>query len=128
MQYGKPVYALYIKSAEWRKKREAKLKSVGKRCENIRCRSEFNLECHHKTYVRLGREKLRDLQILCTVCHMEDHDQRPFRAKFYQIVTTAEELLASGITPVAEADHQRNGKLNAPTGGMQHKEQASPIG
>ena len=84
-RYKKRIdYAIYMRSAKWRKKREAKLKSVSHRCQNIRCKSPLNLEAHHLTYERLGREKLSDLKILCFVCHMETHGNLPFPSKFYK--------------------------------------------
>jgi hypothetical protein len=29
---------------------------------------------HHLTYVRLGREKMKDLRILCKGCHANEHE------------------------------------------------------
>lgn len=77
------TYDSYMRSKAWKQKRAAKLKSVGHRCENITCRSPLNLECHHKTYDRLGREKMSDLRVLCFNCHMDAHDNLPFPKRFY---------------------------------------------
>lgn len=32
-------------------------------------------EVHHRTYVRLGRERLEDLEPLCAACHAKQHDR-----------------------------------------------------
>lgn len=87
IQNGRPIYALYIKSPEWKRKRTKKLRIVGARCQNITCRSRFNLQVHHLTYDRLGREKMSDLKVLCRACHMDAHDKLPFPAKFYRTET-----------------------------------------
>lgn len=62
-----PAYCKYLQSFTWHFKRWLRLNYAGHKCEN--CGSKRNLECHHLTYIRLYREKLSDLQILCDVCH-----------------------------------------------------------
>lgn len=37
------------------------------------CQSRFRLQVHHKTYARLGKERLEDLQVLCFNCHKLIH-------------------------------------------------------
>ena len=34
------------------------------------------LELHHKTYERLGRERIDDLELLCSSCHKEADRER----------------------------------------------------
>jgi hypothetical protein len=46
----------------------------GKKCE--RCPSTCDLELHHLTYERFGREQPSDLQILCPVCHDRADQER----------------------------------------------------
>lgn len=60
-------YELYLKSEKWKRIRIRKFKQVGRKCE--KCGSKKGLQCHHLNYERLGKEKLNDLQILCTDCH-----------------------------------------------------------
>lgn len=65
-------YVSYINSTEWRLKREEALEIHGRKCN--RCNRTRNLQCHHKTYRRLGRENARtDLEILCLDCHECEH-------------------------------------------------------
>jgi 5-methylcytosine-specific restriction endonuclease McrA len=60
--------AAYMKTTKWKKKRKAKLDQVGRRCE--RCGSVTGrIDVHHKTYERLGNERLEDLIVLCVRCH-----------------------------------------------------------
>lgn len=70
-------YNRYIHSDKWKAKREAAFEKYGRKCS--RCSSEHELEVHHKTYKRLGNEKLGDLQILCKTCHKNHHVRK--RAK-----------------------------------------------
>lgn len=64
-------YGRYLQTAEWRQRRDAKLRSVRWQCE--RCPARRNLQVHHKTYERLGREWLTDLEVLCRDCHEGEH-------------------------------------------------------
>lgn len=62
------VYRAHLKSAKWRKLRKAKLDASHGQCE--RCGSwHGRREVHHKTYERLGDERIEDLLVLCTDCH-----------------------------------------------------------
>jgi len=64
-------YKSYLKSNKWKKLRETKLKLAGYKCE--KCGSTDNLHLHHKTYKRLYKEHLKDLIVLCEICHKEEH-------------------------------------------------------
>ena len=67
----KSEYEKYLKSAHWLKTRKAKLASCNYRCE--KCSGSCKLEVHHRTYANLGAERLKDLQVLCEVCHKWVH-------------------------------------------------------
>jgi 5-methylcytosine-specific restriction endonuclease McrA len=67
-------YAKHIKSARWRNMKRDIGRLRGNRCE--RCRSTFQLQLHHKTYERLGRESPSDLELLCTACHTKADKER----------------------------------------------------
>lgn len=68
-------YPAYIKSYQWRKKREYALKTLGVKCQ--RCGTQENpLEVHHKHYKTLYHEKLEDVAVLCGGCHKIVHEQR----------------------------------------------------
>lgn len=65
-------YNAHIKSARWKNMNLCRLR--GGRCE--RCPSTLGLELHHKTYERLGRELMSDLEILCSSCHAKADKER----------------------------------------------------
>ena len=64
-------YKRYLRSEEWRKKREQVFNAYGKICSV--CGSVNNLHVHHKTYERIGKERISDLQVLCSFHHAEIH-------------------------------------------------------
>ena len=41
-------------------------------CENAGCTNEAT-DVHHRTYERIGKERLDDLQALCGKCHKQQH-------------------------------------------------------
>jgi 5-methylcytosine-specific restriction endonuclease McrA len=69
------TYSEYLRSDRWAAKRSAALKHHGHRCGI--CGSVRSLEVHHLTYKRLGREKMKDLQVLCCDCHRIRHEDKP---------------------------------------------------
>jgi 5-methylcytosine-specific restriction endonuclease McrA len=60
-------YHAYLLSPEWKAKRDACIRDAGGRCQV--CNSRYRLNCHHRTYERIGRELPEDLVVLCEVCH-----------------------------------------------------------
>src|SRR3990167_3094341 len=71
------VYADYIASPEWRARKKKLWRGTNlHRYPFCRCclRSTKKLELHHKTYVRLGREKMSDLIPVCRDCHGRIHE------------------------------------------------------
>ena len=60
-------YQTYLASREWALKREAVRERSGNRCE--RCWTRRMDAVHHKTYERVGNERLEDLQAICDPCH-----------------------------------------------------------
>ena len=70
-----PDYQQYLKSARWKAVRLWMLDYCDNTCE--KCGAHKNLEVHHKTYERLGSEKMPDdLQVLCNECHEGLHERR----------------------------------------------------
>lgn len=66
----KEKYQDYIASPQWKRLRDAKIKSVGGVCE--RCgisKWSERLEVHHLHYRTFKKESLSDLQALCHKCH-----------------------------------------------------------
>jgi len=74
-------YHAYLRSPQWREKREAVLKRCGNKCEDCQEERRFNefvrparaVEVHHLTYERIGRERLSDLIGVCGRHHDYRH-------------------------------------------------------
>jgi 5-methylcytosine-specific restriction endonuclease McrA len=66
-------YFKYINSPRWYYKRKEALEFHGKKCKL--CGSTQNLDVHHLTYERFGKEFMADLMILCRPCHNEEHSK-----------------------------------------------------
>jgi len=60
-------YQEYLKSEQWQIKRSVALQQAEFMCEH--CGDTSKLEVHHKTYERLYKERLADLEVLCSRCH-----------------------------------------------------------
>lgn len=65
-------YHAYLRSPEWKAKRDAQVETAGGRCQV--CNSTKQLNCHHRTYERIGNEIPDDLFVLCADCHQIFHD------------------------------------------------------
>lgn len=74
-QLTKMPLADYLKTREWKVKRNRALIQAGTRCQV--CASTHPLEVHHRTYERLGIELLSDLVVLCRSCHRHYHGILP---------------------------------------------------
>jgi hypothetical protein len=68
----RPDYVAYMNSGEWARKRAQAFAFHGRKCSV--CGSTSDLHVHHKTYARLGREKMKDLTPLCSGCHANRHE------------------------------------------------------
>jgi 5-methylcytosine-specific restriction endonuclease McrA len=64
-------YISWINSKEWAKRRAGRLIAQDFSCE--RCGSNVALQVHHKTYKRLRNERDEDLEVLCGLCHRQEH-------------------------------------------------------
>jgi 5-methylcytosine-specific restriction endonuclease McrA len=64
-------YVAYLKTDHWRQLQQRTFAERGRQCE--RCDSVFRIVVHHKTYERIAREDLGDLEILCRNCHDRKH-------------------------------------------------------
>jgi hypothetical protein len=73
-------YREYLRTPEWRTTRAAALERAGYCCALDVTHTE-DLEVHHRTYERIGRELAIDLVVLCRPCHRLHHDEfgRPRR-------------------------------------------------
>lgn len=65
-------YKEYLKSAEWKEKRDRRLEVDG--CQCVICGSKNNLNVHHLTYKNIMQEDVEnDLITLCKNCHTMLH-------------------------------------------------------
>jgi len=67
-------YLEYLNSPQWQERRLLMLERFGRRCQV--CNSQSHLNIHHRTYERLGAERLDDLTVLCKDCHDLFHQTR----------------------------------------------------
>lgn len=71
----KEKYHKYLKSDEWKSKKDTLISQRGLKCE--RCDKNlvnFTFDIHHLTYKNIFNEQLEDLQILCRPCHERVHN------------------------------------------------------
>lgn len=66
----------YYKTTHWRALRGAHRK---KRCDQ--CGKGGRMALHHRTYLRLGRELVSDLETLCNACHRMEHNIPPRKSR-----------------------------------------------
>lgn len=64
-------YQDYLRSPQWAAIRRAVWQRCGGVCEH--CGQEPMQQVHHKTYARLFKEHLTDLEGLCEMCHEFRH-------------------------------------------------------
>ena len=76
-----PNLRSYLASSAWGAKKQEKRERTRKKDLN-RCQlcgeSNILLDLHHRTYQRLGEERLEDLVWCCRSCHNVIHDPRNF--------------------------------------------------
>ena len=64
----KEEYREYLGSKTWRRKRDRVLRRDKHTCQTCGVKAA-HLEVHHRTYERVGRERMGDLLTLCSACH-----------------------------------------------------------
>jgi hypothetical protein len=69
-----PLYSDYLQSDVWKRTRELALEYYGNAC--CVCNSRTSLDVHHRTYERLGHERLTDLAVLCRDHHATFHGKK----------------------------------------------------
>ena len=68
-------YGTYLRSVHWQTMRRLAHDRAQGTCEL--CGRGGQLDVHHKTYERIGEERLDDLIVLCRSCHSKFHDKLP---------------------------------------------------
>ena len=68
--FGRINYQAYLNSRAWKHKRQVVLWWASYRCQ-LCYTDKRPLDVHHRTYCRLGKERLTDLIVLCR----QDHEQ-----------------------------------------------------
>jgi len=91
------TYADYIQSEAWKRRAQElkQLPGVVPAGECAICGVCRNLEVHHRTYQRLGREHPSDLIVLCDGCHQRVHG-RTYDECADQLTLFADPLLNHG--------------------------------
>jgi 5-methylcytosine-specific restriction endonuclease McrA len=69
------TYAEYLRTPEWRARRNRVLIRAGNKCEL--CYANGLIDVHHRTYDRYTQELLSDLIALCRSCHKRFHGIEP---------------------------------------------------
>ena len=72
---NKASYKKYLRTPHWRATAKKALKRAGNKCQV--CGSTYRLHVHHNTYENLGKERARDLCVLCKRCHELFHGVIP---------------------------------------------------
>jgi Asp-tRNA(Asn)/Glu-tRNA(Gln) amidotransferase C subunit len=67
------IYAEYLQSRQWKAFRLKAIRYHGKSCMMCGIKEVPYFHVHHLTYERLGCEKIKDVVVLCEVCHNEVH-------------------------------------------------------
>lgn len=63
-------YKMYLKSPQWKQKREQVFAHYGKRC--YACKTYRGpIQVHHLSYAHFGNERIDELRPLCIKCHRE---------------------------------------------------------
>lgn len=73
MAYQKEQYEEYLQSPHWHAVRDRALAYAEHKCQL--CYSAKDLQVHHRTYERVGKERPSDLTVLCKACHEKHHDR-----------------------------------------------------
>ena len=66
------TYTEYLKTKDWKDKRDIKYSKAHKRCAI--CGESRNLDLHHLNYKDLYSVETTDLRVLCRRCHNISHD------------------------------------------------------
>ena len=69
-------YCEYIRSSAWRTKASVAKERASWRCQLCNeHKDNVQLHAHHRTYERLGHERIEDITVLCADCHAKFHNK-----------------------------------------------------
>lgn len=129
-QNAVPNYEEYLKTPEWRKRRNAFLGRKGWHCE--RCGRKVDLQVHHRSYARLGSERDEDLEALCRDCHEGHHYSYSQQTNIGVYIKLVEDTIATEryetLGDLTEAVNIRCAKLKIPYNNHQIQTAMSLIG
>ena len=77
-------YQKYMRSKEWKAKRQEKLETCNHKCECEGGCYRKGTQIHHLHYDTLGDESMEDLQALCPKCHMQKSRVKGFYGRVPQ--------------------------------------------
>lgn len=98
-------YHEYLKSEEWKFKRDARVLFDGKKC--VICGRPFDLNVHHLTYKHVPYEQIADIITLCDKHHAEIEKLKKYPGNdSYQIL---QNMIASQFCKEHEQDDVSNG-------------------
>lgn len=76
IKFNRKYYHRYLRSKEWKTKRQEAFEFHGRVCKN--CGATSRLEVNHKHYKNIFKENVaEDLEILCHRCHCIHHGMKP---------------------------------------------------
>lgn len=73
-ELGYPSYHAYLRGEHWADVRQRFMASKLPKCCGG-CGAVHGLALHHRTYKRIGTERLMDVILVCKECHAKIHDR-----------------------------------------------------
>lgn len=95
----KQRYAEHLSSLYWRELKEKVIRRRGHKCESCGC-TACSLDLHHKHYQTFGRERQKDVSLLCRNCHLQEDKARALRGR----ISLALHRLDRGVESRADID------------------------
>ncbi|KKN47688.1 hypothetical protein LCGC14_0660110 [marine sediment metagenome] len=93
LEINKLTYSEYLRTNHWRTTRKRFWNSKLHRKKCYACKEKGQLDVHHKSYKRLGREKLNDFILLCRECHSLAHRlERTYIGNRYRLWVVAKRI------------------------------------
>ena len=103
-----PEYQKYLRSEHWQKIRSERLKIDDFKCQ--KCGRPFDLQVHHLTYDRIGKEDINDLITLCKNCHARVEEGKKEYLEFKKELSTHHDNVQNFIKEYEHRDLSNVGK------------------